>query len=212
MPPKKERVGFIFECGRDGPDFKVCRHLLDQLNPNIEMVARFLDHTERLLTECGEVAEALLTIDECNRVVVLWDLEPPWDKSRKVCRHDDKEKALNSLRNAKVPLNQVVLLCIERELECWLMADKRSLETVIGKYKNPHPVGRMPDYKRPDQQIRRPKTELITLFQRELGKSRKYVDHQHALLLAQSIPDWSKVRRSDSFRRFAGKAANVCLP
>ena len=56
MAGAKEVVGFIFECGRDGPDFKVCRHLLGKLNVNIEMVARFLDNKQRLLSECGTVA------------------------------------------------------------------------------------------------------------------------------------------------------------
>ena len=37
--------------------------------------------------------------------------------------------------------------------------------------KHPHPVGKLPDYGRPDQQIRRPKTELIRLFQRDLGET-----------------------------------------
>jgi len=210
MPKARERVGFIFECGRDGPDYKVCQHLLGRLNPNIEMVPRFLDNAERLLTECGEVAAALLSADECSRVVVAWDLEPPWGGT--ACRHDDKAKALKSLAAAKVRSQRVLLLCVERELECWLMADKRALHAVFWKYKKPHPVGQFPDFKHPDQQIRRPKTELIKLFKRELGDSRKYVDREHAMLLAQSIPDWSKVRRSDSFRRFAEKAARVTLP
>ena len=38
MAVAKERVGFIFECGRDGADYKVCRHLLGRLNPKIEVV------------------------------------------------------------------------------------------------------------------------------------------------------------------------------
>ena len=53
MAEAKEVVGFIFECGRDGPDYKVCQYLLGKLNVNIEMVARFLDVKSRLLPECG---------------------------------------------------------------------------------------------------------------------------------------------------------------
>lgn len=210
MPGNKEKVGFIFECGRGGPDYKICSHLLARLNPQVQMIPRFLDQAERLLNECGDVAAALLRVERCTRVVVTWDLEPAWGGIP--CRHEDKDKALHSLRKAKVPLQRVVLLCIERELECWLMADTRALKTVIGRYKHPHPVGQLPDFKRPDKQIGRPKTELVRLFQRELGRGRKYVDRDHAILLAQSVPDWSKIRRSDSFRRFAEKAARVNLP
>lgn len=209
MTMSKERVGFIFECGRDGADYKVCEHLLGRLNPGIEMVPRFLDNAAQLLMECGPVATRLLTAERCARVVVIWDLEPPWARSRKPCRHEDKETAFESLRQAKVSLRRVLLLCIERELECWLIADRRALRSVLGGYKNPHPVGRLPEYKRPDIQIRRPKTALIRLFEHELGRGRKYVDRDHALLIARAIPDWSKLRRSNSFRRFAERAARV---
>src|SRR6266496_5813725 len=161
MPGGKEKVGFIFECGRDGPDFKVCDHFLARLNPRVQMIPRFLDHAERLLNECGDVAAALLRVERCTRVVVTWDLEPAWGGIP--CRHEDKDKALQSLRNANVPLQRVVLLCIERELECWLMADNRALQTVLGRYKHPHRVGQLPDFRQPDREIGRPKTELIHL-------------------------------------------------
>jgi hypothetical protein len=72
------------------------------------------------------VAQSLLQIEKCDRVVVAWDLEPAW--GGEACRHDDKERAMTSLRGAKVQLSKVDLLCIERELECWLMADRRALE------------------------------------------------------------------------------------
>src|SRR6266404_4640569 len=122
MPRPKEKVGIIFGCGRDGPDYKVCNHFLERLNPGIEMIPRFLDVKTRLLAECGDVAAQLLDVDRCARVIVSWDLEPKWGGDP--CRHDDKEIALNSLRNSGAPLARVHLLCIERELECWLMADK----------------------------------------------------------------------------------------
>lgn len=210
MPPPREKVGFIFECGRGGPDFQVCSHFLGRLNPRIEMVPRFLDNKPQLVAGCGDVAAALLTEEKCSRVVVTWDLEPAWGGNS--CRHQDKEYAFESLKNAKVPMQRVVLLCIERELECWLMADTRALQTVIGRIKHPHRVGRLPIFKRPDDEINRPKTALITLFQQELGPGRKYVDRDHAILLARSVPDWSRLRRSASFQRFADKAARVRLP
>ena len=210
MAGNKEKVGFIFECGRGGPDYEVCSHFLERLNPKIEMIPRFLDNKQGLVTGCGDVAAALLVAEKCNRVVVTWDLEPAWGGV--ACRHNDKELAFESLKNAKVPMQRVLLLCIERELECWLMADKRALRTVIGRYKHPHPVGKLPDFKRPDEEIGRPKTALISSFKQELGHGCKYVDRDHAILLAQSVPDWSKLRRSRSFDRFATKAARVVLP
>lgn len=207
MATTKEKVGFIFECGRDGPDYKVCQHLLGKLNGDIEMIARFLDNKQRLLSECGAVAAQLLTT--CSRVVVVWDLMPPWGTGRP-CRNEDREQAFQSLKDAKAPLQKVTLICIEQELECWLMADTRALRSVLLELKHPHELdNKLKDYKAPDRSIKHPKSELISLFQRELGKTRKYLDRNHALRLAQEITDWSKLRRSASFRRFADKAAKV---
>ena len=203
----REKVGFIFECGRDGADYKVCQHLLGKLNKNIEMVARFLDNKRRLLAECGPVALELLAT--CSRVVVIWDLVPPWGTERP-CRHIDREKAFQSLRDAKVPPRKVTLICIEQELECWLMADARALRAVLSKLKHPHRLdNRLREYRDPDRRIKHPKGQLISLFKRELGKKRGYIDLNHALWLAQAITDWSKLRNSTSFRRFAMKAARV---
>ena len=108
----------------------------------------------------------------------------------------------------------MLLLCIERELECWLMADiglcKPSLPGTNIRIR----VGRLPDFRRPDHQIRRPKTELIRLFQRELGRTRKYVDRDHALVLARAIPDFEQaspvglipaIRREGGARKVAMK-------
>ena len=57
MTVAKEVVGFIFECGRDGPDYKVCRHLLGKLNGNIEMVA--YPFTGRTAPILGRLARGL---------------------------------------------------------------------------------------------------------------------------------------------------------
>ena len=90
------------------------------------------------------------------------------------------------------------------------MADTRALDAVLSKLKHPHKLdNKLKDYSKPDRQIGHPKTELISLFQRELGRTRKYTDSSHALRLAQAIPDWAKLRRSESFCRFAEKAAKV---
>jgi len=204
-----EKVGFIFECGRDGPDFKVIQHFLGRLNPKIRMEARFLDNKRRLLEDCGAVAARLIRDDKCSRVVVTWDLVPAWGGT--ACRHDDRELASASLAAAGVPPDRTLLLCVERELECWLMADSRALKSVLAKFKHPHEVGDFVERKMPDRQIGRPKTELIGLFVRELGRGRKYVDRDHALVLAQAVPDWTRLRRSVSFCRFATKVAGKTL-
>lgn len=96
------------------------------------------------------------------------------------------------------------------EIRSFLQSGGQVVATTLSKLKHPHGLGnKLKDYKAPDRQIKRPKSALISLFQRELGKTRKYIDRNHALLLAQEITNWSKLCRSDSFCRFATKAARV---
>ena len=63
------KIGFIFECGREGPDVKVCRHLVKQLDSNIEFVPLTLDNKPNLVEHCGVASMVLLK--KCDRVVLV---------------------------------------------------------------------------------------------------------------------------------------------
>lgn len=67
--------------------------------------------------------------------------------------------------------------------------------------KHPHALGTIKNYRNPDT-IQKPKTKLTQLFQRELGRRRKYVDSRDAKRIVAAIPDLNKIRRSISFQRF----------
>jgi len=100
------KIGFIFECGPDGPDVQAYRHLVYKLDPTIEFIPCTLDNKKKLVEDC----EA-------------------FDK----------------------------------------------------------------------------------IFTQELGPRRRYVDYRHALLVAREIADFRRIRRSDSFKRFALKVAGMEL-
>lgn len=203
----KQKIGFIFECGREGPDVLVLRHFMSKLNPNFEMIPRTLDNKRRLIEECGQVAKLLLS--ECSRIVIVWDLYPAWrEKGEKPCRHEDRENILASLTAHGLPSQKVTLVCIEEELESWLIADDRAIRSFIASKKAPHPVGRIPKIKNPDQ-TSNPKTRMTKLFNQELGQGIRYEDWKHALSIAEQIPDFNRLRRSKCFCRFALKAAGV---
>ena len=73
------KVGFVFECGPDGPDYQVCKHFLNRLNPQVEMDPVFMDNAGKLRAECGPPTAALL--ETCERVVIVWDLTPAATKT-----------------------------------------------------------------------------------------------------------------------------------
>jgi hypothetical protein len=63
------KIGFIFECGPDGADVQVCRHLVHKLNPAIEFIPNTLDNKKKLVEYCGPVAKVLLS--ECEKVIIV---------------------------------------------------------------------------------------------------------------------------------------------
>lgn len=197
------KVGFIFECGPQGPDVQVCHHLVHKLDPTIEFIPSTLDNKKNLVEDCGAVAKALLK--ECEKVIVVWDLYPSWrEKGMKPCRHEDRQAIFQSLQAENVDLDKVFLVCIKEELEAWLLADYRAVTAMLQPLKHPHPVSRISRYSNPDS-IRNPKKRLTKIFNQELGTGRRYVDYQHAILIAKKIPDFNKIRRSESFKKFALK-------
>ena len=194
------KIGFIFECGPEGPDVQVCRHLVYKLDPTIEFVPSTLDDKKKLVEDCGAVAKILL--NECEKVIIVWDLYPAWrPKGIKPCRYEDRQSIFQSLHAENVNLNKVFLVCIKEMLEAWLISDNRAIKAMLATIKHPHKVGRIPKISKPDNVIN-PKKRLTKIFTQELGPRRRYVDYRHALLIAREIADFTKIRRSDSFQRF----------
>ncbi len=203
------KIGFIFECGPEGPDVRVCRHLVHKLDPTIEFVSSTLDNKKNLVEDCGAVAKILL--NECKKIIIIWDLYPAWrPKGVKPCRYGDRQSIFQSLQAENVNLNKVFLVCIKEMLEAWLLADYRAVTAMLRPLKHPHPVGRISRFSNPDS-IRNPKQRLTRIFTQELGPRRRYVDYRHALLIAREISDFTKIRRSNSFKRFALKTAGLVL-
>ncbi|MGK7873814.1 MAG: hypothetical protein AB4426_11040 [Xenococcaceae cyanobacterium] len=71
------KVGMIFECGPNGADKAVCEHLVRMLKPDIEISSVTLNNKPNLLSDCGDAAASLLG-EGCDRIVIIWDLYPPW--------------------------------------------------------------------------------------------------------------------------------------
>lgn len=195
------KVGLIFECGPKGPDIKVCEYLIkhhirpEHGQPSDPPISITLERKSDLIDNCGKAAASLLS-DGCDRVVVIWDLYPRFGQPPLRCQ--DRENIHASLRSEAVPLDRVHLVCIEAELEAWLMADGRALSAFLSSPE--HPV-KIKDKKNPDR-VKNPKTALKKLFTDQ--KRSAYDDLSHAIKIAQNLPDLSKLRAISSFARFEG--------
>ena len=198
------KIGFILECGPQGAEVKVIPHLARSIDPTLTIVDPVpMDDKGKLKRDCGRWVKALL-LSGCDRVLIVWDLLPDWGEYEgRGCRHEDKEQIAASLRNAGLRLNdnRVSLVCIEKMLEAWIIADERAVSAFLSSPEHDIPVKRC---KCPDR-IRDPKAALISLFKKTGSPVRRYIDYEHAIRIARLMPDMNRLRRTDSFRRFEAK-------
>lgn len=200
------KVGMIFECGPQGADVRVCTYLAKRLRPDLELSTVTLDNKPRLLANCGKAAAQLLR-EGCDRVVIVWDLYPPWRASGvKPCRKEDRDSIQRSLAQASIASEQVFLVCIREELEAWLLADRRALENHLSRPTRPAVVA---ETSRPES-CRNPKGRIQHLFRQH---NRAYNDLVDAERIVQNLPDLRRLHRScETFRRFALKVADLQSP
>ncbi|MDF0645633.1 MAG: DUF4276 family protein [Nitrospira sp.] len=183
----------------------MCELLARRLKPSIQIVSITLDNKRKLLPDCGEATSQLFK-DGCERVVIVWDLYPPWrEAGAKPCRREDRQTIARSLKKAKVSSKHVYLVCIEQELEAWLITDGRAISQVLSR--PAHPV-RVADVKSSDK-VNNPKKRIMKTFLQHTG--RPYTDRIHAKQIIEVMPDLNRIKRCASFIRFAAKATGVAL-
>ena len=121
----------------------------------------------------------------CDKVLILWDFMPRWDKP--VCRKVDSDEIKNNLKKEGIPESKVKLVCIEPELEAIFLADGRVLTSYKGEKSHPHPVEPIKD-----TPLFMHSKEAKAKISKYLG--RKYNDVQEALAIAKHIS--SSIRRA----------------
>lgn len=194
------KVGFVFECGPQGADKQVCEYLARQIRPEITPVSRTLDNKQNLLEDAGKVA-AMLLAEGCERVLIVWDLRPAWpDKKNKPCRKDEREAILIAVANAGLADRPVFLVCVEQELESWLLADEAKISAYLSRPAHPYAARRV---SKPDREPN-PKAAMMNHF--KLARGWRYQDYTHAIKVLQAgETDLKKLRRSPTFQRFEAK-------
>lgn len=192
------KLGFILECGPQGADLKVCKNLVSRIRPSDEFLPITLDNKPKLINGCGKAAMQLLN-SGCDQIFIIWDLFPDWRQGKtRPCRHEDRDEIFNSLSAALVPLEKVTLVCIEQELEAWLIADGRAISDFLSTSTRTVTIRHET---KPDQ-VQNPKKKLNQYFTQNRGNGFNYIDYLHAEKLVALIPDFQKLKKSESFKRF----------
>ena len=199
------QIGMIFECGPMGADQQVCEYLARQLCPGVQISSATLGSKINLLADAAAVAEQMLK-DGCCGVLIIWDLRPAWpDKKQKPCRAAERKHILGSLQQAGLPgTAPVYLVCIEQELESWLLACDHAISAYLSTPAHAYKAKRC---KKPDQ-VAQPKAVMENHFNTARG-GRVYRDLSHALqVLKAAKVDEKRLCRSTSFARFKNKLAD----
>jgi hypothetical protein len=196
------KIGFIFECGPDGADKQVCEYLAREIRPEVTPVSRTLDNKPRLLQDCGLVAAKLLE-EGCERVLIVWDLRPAWP-GKKSCRKAERDAVLASLAKAGIAGKPVFLICVEQELESWLLADEKKISAYLSTGAHSYAA---PQVKKPDR-VSNPKSVMMNHF--KAAKGWRYEDRTHAIKVLKSAEtNLRRLRRSPTFARFESKLLAV---
>lgn len=198
------KLGLVLECGREGADERVLRCLVRRLSPETKIVVRAMNDKGSLFREGIQSAQALITIEKCDRVFVIWDLHPEWedelDPKRAIKCKDECEELRKQL--AKVEQRaKIELICIIKALETWLLADERALSEFFSTPS--HPV-KVPRVKKP-QNDNDPKGHLMKLFTEYRGRHVRYTDRLDAVRIIQKAPDTNRLGKVPSFQRLLEK-------
>jgi len=194
------RIGYVFECGPDGGDMKVLRHLTSFIAPGAAFEYEALSVKTTLLRDSGKAAKRLLD-SGCNKVFIVWDLYPAWREDKgKPCRHEDKEAIIASLNAQKLTADDVIFLCLEEELEAWLIADGRILTEYFSK---PHRKVAIKNETNPDK-VKDPKGRLTGYFKQHKGGV-PYDGTIHAEQIIKGIENFQKLKKSETFCRYYEK-------
>lgn len=165
-----------------------------------------LGNKANLLKDAGKVAAALLA-EGCERVLIVWDLRPAWpDKKHKPCRKAERDAILDAISNASIANSPVFLVCVEQELESWLLADEAKISAFLSTNTHAYTASRT---SKPDR-IQNPKSVMMNHF--KAARNWRYEDRTHAVKILQADDmDLKKLRRSPTFVRFEAKLL-VALP
>jgi len=192
-------VALISESGLRGPDLRVLSFAAGKIAPEIKVVPVPMNNKPNLQKNCRPAARKLID-DGCDHIFIIWDLYPS-HSAQKPCRKCDVDMIRSSLANSGVDLDKVSLVCVEQELESWLIADRRALVAVLSTREHPVSPNLMRKQRNPDI-VSNPKGMLRSIFKKSGSKRSDYDDQEHAILIAQSIPDCRYLSNSPSFRRF----------
>ena len=199
-------IGIICEGGPGFEDEQILTHLATQIVGHRNVICLPQGNKPTLFAECGRVARRLIDTDGCEKVLVVWDLEPSHNEGGP-CRRTDRHKVFESLAMAGLKDHPCIfVLCIEKELETWLLADGAAIATVL--HRPPYPRPRVPNAKTVG--AGNPKGRLKRIFKVH-GRGRQFDPKTDGPAIAKALPtNFGALGGLATFRRFGRKLMQEC--
>jgi hypothetical protein len=197
------KLGLILECTPQGLEAVVCPRILqllaDETKTPIDLEMVTMTNKKLLILGAAERVRILLS-EGCDRVVILWDENPPWSQEKDIadarCWHTERDQLLADLGKARINRRNVGLVCIEREFETWLLHDHHLLAEVMSRGPHRPQVKRLKDPVRIDD----PKAALMSLFSKHRFRFNADVA---ASGFRQHLTGLDRLKDCDTFRYFA---------
>ena len=195
------KLGLVLECDAGGPDELVFKCVAQRLAPGTEVKPITVGKKKGIFERGVETARDLIDVDECDLVLIVWDLKPLWEDENvaaKSCKDEVAELRKGLAALEPETQKKIRLLCLTWELETWLIADERavraylSTETHQAKFKAKSPQSKSD-----------PKSVLNSACKSARGERCGYIGYREAIRIAQLWEDTSQVGTIDSFKRFA---------
>lgn len=196
------KIGIICEGSIGGEDEQVISALAKRINPNVTLEIRPQGRKPNLVADSGSVAQSLFA-SGCDRVIIIWDIFPRWNKPDGEAQDTTEIKqvlALSNLDNHP----RLYLVAIKAELEAWLLADGTGLSGAISTVSHPVIIG---DTKNIEGNTN-PKKRLEKVFKQH-GKT--YSPKYSAMKIVNNIPaNFGTLEKVKSFRRFGAYLSIPC--
>jgi hypothetical protein len=194
-------IGIICEGVTGGEDEQVLRHLASRICPGARVMVRPLGKKPDLIAQCGQVAEALF-YSGCDRVLIVWDIQPRWGRPDGVERDIADIQAVLTQSEFRRPC--LYLVPIKAELEAWLLADGSALSSVLSR---PAHKVRINDTKSVEDDLN-PKKRLERIFKQH---GHTYAPKYDAIKIVKNIPEkFGTLNKLNSFKKFGLSLTQPC--
>lgn len=198
------KLGLILECPNQGTDHVVYEYVIKKICPDIDVIVipSGTNNKPQMISNCGSIAQALLVSEKCDKVAILWDLIPTW--GGKACRKTDIDLITKNLIDAGLDLKNIKLICIEPELEGWLIVEGKAITLYKTELWHPHPVQKFKGIRLAPQS-----GESKKEISRYLGY--RYSDIIEAIRITKKIDSFDKIAsKNQSFGRLKEFIDQLC--